>query len=219
MKSKKIIMGLVLSVGLLVLAPVQTKAIPLFFLIYDIKIIGSMVNDKNQIVRFAISNKDILTLIGAPKGSRLVAPFFGPHDIWVMSGKEMVRNLTADNVFSCDYPEGPFDRNEIVTKNGTVKSMELRTVTYIFQSNGNSGYANNEFGFEISGGHIRSEKESALRMRDNTYTHSVNLSSPNLVGVGYDGHRLGVFPVMGSVSGHGHARIQAYLPQSYLETD
>ena len=163
-----VIVNMALAAGLRAFAPIQTQA----GLVIDnslvspakIKLVTYIVNAKNKIVKVGLSNKDILTDLGAPKGSKL-AVYDGEVD--VISDKEVVLTdviTTSNDIYS---------ENGIEGKGSAYKYVETG-LTYL-------QYEGSEFAFDVSGAYQYKENSSDLDKKG-YYQVSNEFSSSTLSG-------------------------------------
>ena len=182
----KVIVNMALAAGLLAFAPIQTQA----GLVIDnslvspfkVKLVGSYVNDKNKIVKVTISNKDILSDLGAPKNSQLA---YWESDIVVINNKAI-----WDDGFASITPDS-YTYNTVDGKNGSYKYVENGLV--------NIAYDGTDFSFDVNGVYNYRYNESATKNGD--YSAGENFQSSSLTGSGYDNASDLTLPITGSWSG------------------
>ncbi len=194
MKMNKVIVNMALAAGLLAFAPIQTQA----GLVIDnslvspfkVKLVGSYVNDKNKIVKVSISNKDILSDLGAPKNSQLA---YWESDIVVINNKAIWDDGFAFISFDS------YTYNQIDGKNGSSKYAENGLV--------NVAYEGTDFSFDVNGVYNYHYYESVTKNGD--FNVAEDFKSSSLTGSGYDNASDLTLPVTGSWAGGGSGNISA----------
>ena len=162
----------------------------------DIKLKTQYNDKKGTIHEASLTSKEILKLLGFPKGDKLATDYNGfgdSADVFVIDKNGIVADLTSEDVFSIDFSK-IINKRDNSGKNDSFDDSEKGTLSLSFDftglevagvvAQGEAPPPSDEFSFDCDGVYIWQKSGGAIKDGDQKVT--TKLTAVSFVGNGFD---------------------------------